>query len=53
MDLAGLSLDFDPALVRHMYDLHVLRGHVDRATVIALARDIAAADAGIYRNRLF
>ena len=30
MDLAGLSRDFDPALVRHVYDLHVLRGHVNR-----------------------
>jgi predicted nucleotidyltransferase component of viral defense system len=51
MDLAGLSRDFDPALVRHIYDLHVLRNHVDRATVIALARDIAAADAEEFRNQ--
>jgi predicted nucleotidyltransferase component of viral defense system len=51
MDLAGLSRDFDPALVRHIYDLHVLRDHVDRATVIALARDIAAADADEFRNQ--
>jgi predicted nucleotidyltransferase component of viral defense system len=51
MDLAGLNRDFDPALVRHIYDLHVLRGHVDRGTVIALARDIAAADADEFRNQ--
>lgn len=51
MDLAGLSRDFDPALVRHIYDLHVLRDHVDRGTVIALARDIAAADADEFRNQ--
>ena len=51
MDLAGLSRDFDPALVRHIYDLHVLRDHVDRGTVIALARDIAAADSDEFRNQ--
>ena len=26
MDLAGLSRDPDPALVRHIYDLHMMRG---------------------------
>jgi hypothetical protein len=26
MDLAGLTRDFDPALVRHVYDLHMLQG---------------------------
>ena len=51
MDLAGLSRDFDPALVRHIYDLHILRDHVDRGTVIALARDIAAADSDEFRNQ--
>jgi predicted nucleotidyltransferase component of viral defense system len=51
MDLAGLSRDFDPALVRHIYDLHVLRDHVDRGTVIRLACDIAAADAEEFRNQ--
>lgn len=51
MDLAGLTREFDPALVRHIYDLHVLRGHVDRGTVIALARDIAQADAEEFRNQ--
>jgi Nucleotidyl transferase AbiEii toxin, Type IV TA system/Transcriptional regulatory protein, C terminal len=51
MDLAGLSRDFDPALVRHVYDLHVLRDHVDRGTVIELAREIAQTDADEYRNQ--
>ena len=51
MDLAGLSRDFDPALVRHIYDLHVLRDHIDRGTVIALAQDIAKADADEFRNQ--
>jgi predicted nucleotidyltransferase component of viral defense system len=51
MDLAGLTRDFDPALVRHVYDLHMLRDHVDRGTVIALARDIAQVDADEFRNQ--
>ncbi len=51
MDLAGLTRDFDPALVRHVYDLHMLRDHVDRGTVIALARDIAEVDADEFRNQ--
>ena len=51
MDLAGLTRDFDPALVRHIYDLHMLRDHVERDTVIALARKIAAVDAEEYRNQ--
>jgi hypothetical protein len=51
MDLAGLSRDFDPALIRHVYDLHMMRKHLDAATVAALARDIAAADAEEFRNQ--
>jgi len=51
MDLAGLTRDFDPALVRHVYDLHMLREHIDRDTVIALARKIAAVDADEFRNQ--
>ena len=30
MDLAGASRDPDPALVRHIYDLHMMREHLDR-----------------------
>lgn len=51
MDLAGASRDLDPALVRHIYDLHMMRGHLDPAVVAALARDIAAADALEFRNQ--
>ena len=51
MDLAGLTRDFDSALVRHVYDLHMLQGHVDRGTVVALARDIAQVDADEFRNQ--
>ena len=51
MDLAGASRDPDPALVRHIYDLHMMREHLDTAVVVALARDIAAADALEFRNQ--
>lgn len=51
MDLAGLTRDFDPALVRHVYDLHMLQDHVDRGTVTVLARDIAQVDAIEFRNQ--
>ena len=45
MDLAGLSRDADPTLVRHIYDLHMMRDLVDAGEVARLAHDIAAADA--------
>ena len=51
MELAGLSRDPDPTLVRHIYDLHLMQGHIDPGQVAALARDIAAADAQEFRNQ--
>lgn len=51
MDLAGASRDPDPALVRHIYDLHMVREHLDLADVGALAREIAEADAREFRNQ--
>jgi Nucleotidyl transferase AbiEii toxin, Type IV TA system len=51
MELAGLSRDPDPTLVRHIYDLHLMREHIDPGDVAALARDIAAADAKEFRNQ--
>jgi hypothetical protein len=45
MELAGVSRAPDPALVRHIYDLHMMRERLDMGVVGALARDIAAADA--------
>jgi NAD(P)H-dependent FMN reductase len=51
MELAGLSRDPDPTLIRHVYDLHTMHGHVDPAAVAALARDIATADAALFRNQ--
>jgi hypothetical protein len=51
MELAGLSRDPDPTLIRHVYDLHMMHGLVDPVEVAALARDIAAADADAFPNR--
>lgn len=51
MELAGLSRDPDPTLVRHIYDLHMMRVHVDPAGVADLARAIAEADAKEFGNQ--
>ncbi|MGD0109563.1 MAG: nucleotidyl transferase AbiEii/AbiGii toxin family protein [Rhodopila sp.] len=51
MELAGLSRDPDPTLVRHIYDLHLMQPHIDPGQVAALARDIAGADAQEFRNQ--
>jgi hypothetical protein len=51
MELAGQSRDPDPTLVRHIYDLHLMQGHIDLGEVAALARDIVAADAREFRNQ--
>lgn len=51
MDLAGQSRDFDPTLVRHIYDLHMMRDLVDHALVVELARAIAEADAQEFGNQ--
>jgi predicted nucleotidyltransferase component of viral defense system len=51
MDLAGLARNVDPTLVRHIYDLHMMRDLFNPAELAALARDIAAADAEEFRNQ--
>jgi predicted nucleotidyltransferase component of viral defense system len=51
MDLAGLSRDADPALVRHIYDLHLMRDLVDHDAVAGMAKEIADADAVEFRNQ--
>ena len=51
MELAGASRDPDPALARHIYDLHMMRTHLDPAVVAALARAIATADALEFVNQ--
>lgn len=45
MEMAGASRDPDPTLVRHIYDLHMMRGLIEPAEVAALARAIAETDA--------
>jgi len=51
MDLAGLSRDPDPALIRHVYDLHMIKDHIDLNQVVALAGEIARTDATEFRNQ--
>lgn len=45
MEMAGASRDPDPTLIRHVYDLHMMRELVDPAIVADLARSIAKTDA--------
>jgi predicted nucleotidyltransferase component of viral defense system len=47
-ELAGLREKRDPTLVRHLYDLHVIREHYDAADVASLAREIMIDDARTY-----
>jgi hypothetical protein len=50
-ELAGVAQNPDPTLVRHIYDLHAMRAHVDLGAVTTLAGDIAGADAMQFRNQ--
>jgi len=47
-ELAGLREKRDPTLVRHVYDLHVIREQYDAADVSGLAREIMIDDAKTY-----
>jgi hypothetical protein len=49
-EFAGLD-EPDPTLVRHLHDLHELRGHYDPAEMIAVAREVMLADAEAYGNQ--
>lgn len=51
MERAGLSRNPDPTLVRHIYDLHAMREHVDPGELARLVPLIAAADAEEFRNQ--
>jgi Nucleotidyl transferase AbiEii toxin, Type IV TA system len=51
MELAGLAPNPDPTLVRHIFDLHRMRDHMDAAVVASHAREIAIADAEQFRNQ--
>jgi hypothetical protein len=44
-ELAGLREERDPTLVRHIYDLHMIREYADPAEVAALALEVMRADA--------
>jgi predicted nucleotidyltransferase component of viral defense system len=50
-ELAGLQRDRDPTLVRHLYDLHVIKEHYDPAELATLAREIMIADARTYGHQ--
>ena len=43
-ELAGLREERDPTLVRHIYDLHMIRGEYDAAETAALAHEVMKAD---------
>ena len=45
MQLAGQERKSDTTLVRHIYDLHVIRHHYDATEVAALAKIIMLQDA--------
>jgi predicted nucleotidyltransferase component of viral defense system len=47
-ELAGLRTARNTTLVRHVYDLHVIREHYDFAEVASLAREIMLDDAKTY-----
>ncbi len=51
MERAGISRSPDPTLVRHIYDLHAMRDHVDPAAMADLAREAAMADATQFRKQ--
>ena len=50
VEIAG-AREHDPTLVRHIYDLHVLRPHYDVAEVATLVREVMAHDAEEFGNQ--
>jgi predicted nucleotidyltransferase component of viral defense system len=50
-ELADAGGPRDKTLVRHVYDLHVVRSHYDPAEVIALAREIMHDDVEAYGHQ--
>ncbi len=50
-ELADAGGPRDKTLVRHVYDLHVIRSHYDPAEVMALAREIMRADVEAYGHQ--
>jgi hypothetical protein len=47
-ELAGLRQTRSPTLVRHVYDLHLIREHYDLAEVASLALEVMIDDAETY-----
>jgi hypothetical protein len=50
-ELADAGGPRDKTLVRHVYDLHVVRSHYDPAAVVALTREIMLADVEAYGHQ--
>jgi predicted nucleotidyltransferase component of viral defense system len=50
-ELADAGGPRDSTLVRHVYDLHLMRAHYDPTEVIALARTIMLADVKVYGHQ--
>jgi len=50
-ELAEAGGPRDKTLVRHVYDLHIVRSHYDPAQVIALAREIIRTDVEAYGHQ--
>lgn len=51
MEVAGVSRNPDPTLVRHIYDLHLIRARVIPREVATLAREIAVTDAAEFKTQ--
>ena len=51
MQIAGISREPDPTLVRHIYDLHMIRGHYSAESVARLAQQIIPLDAEEFGNQ--
>jgi hypothetical protein len=51
MQIAGISREPDPTLVRHIYDLHMIRGHYSAESVARLAKQIIPLDAEEFGNQ--
>ncbi len=51
MERAGLSRAPDPTLIRHIYDLHAMREHIDMDQLARLVPLIAIADAEEFNNQ--
>lgn len=51
MALAGLSRGHDLSLVRHIYDLHMIRDRIDLRGAVELARQVAQRDAAKFKSQ--